>query len=225
MPDVRHITVHGNGKVETEPDLCYVTLGVQTLDKNLTQGKGSVDRAISKLLDVFKELQIPDPDIRAAQLSVNPRYQSVPTSYVGAGHTYEDDEDNEGQMRFIGHEVTRSAEVTLRDVSKLGTLLDRSVSVGANYGLRISFGTSEEDEFKIQAMKRAVEDAKRRATALASEFGVRLGKIYSIKLSHDQGGWHQTSVRSSDSGFNFGPIRLGMLQITSSLEVVFELAD
>ena len=98
-------------------------LGVQTLDKNRTQGKESVDRVISKLLDVFKELQIPDPDNRAAQLSVNPSTPAEKFVYTSSRQRFA----CIGPLKRLGHS---SIEVLDEVNQRLMQLLD-GVETGA----------------------------------------------------------------------------------------------
>ena len=70
--------------------------------------------------------------------------------------------------------------VQVRDLAKSGGILDAASNAGANevYGPMLS--RSDEDDLQAKALRNAVEDARKKAEALADAAGVRLGRVTSI---------------------------------------------
>ncbi|HUJ38041.1 MAG TPA: SIMPL domain-containing protein, partial [Hyphomicrobium sp.] len=72
----------------------------------------------------------------------------------------------------------------VHNLDKLGELLDRLVSLGANEMAGLSFDVSQAEKLRDEARKEAVANAQRRAKLYADAAGVQLGEVVSI----DEGG-------------------------------------
>jgi uncharacterized protein YggE len=70
--------------------------------------------------------------------------------------------------------------IRVRDIAKLGGVLDAAITDGANTLNGISFGLAEPDPAMDEARKTAVAKAKARAELLVGAAGASLGKIVSI---------------------------------------------
>ena len=69
----------------------------------------------------------------------------------------------------------------IRDLSTVGTILDKTVSLGVNQGGDITFVNDDLKPGLAEARKRAVADALERARTLAEAAGVKLGRILAIE--------------------------------------------
>ena len=70
--------------------------------------------------------------------------------------------------------------IQIRDTGKLGAILDKVVSLGANTIDGIAFDVAEPDKLRDEARKRAVQNAIATAKVYAEAAGVTLGPILSI---------------------------------------------
>jgi uncharacterized protein YggE len=68
----------------------------------------------------------------------------------------------------------------VRQLDRLGALLDGLVAGGANRGMGISFGCSNPEELLEQARLRAVADARKRAELYAKGAGTGVGNVLRI---------------------------------------------
>ena len=82
--------------------------------------------------------------------------------------------------------------IQVRDTGKLGAILDKVVSLGANTIDGIAFDVAEPDKLRDEARKLAVQNAIATAKVYAEAAGVTLGQILSI--SEDE------SARSRSAG-------------------------
>jgi len=111
--------------------------------------------------------------------------------------------------------------VRLRDLDKLGALLDALVTAGANRLNGISFGVSDLDDKTNEARKLAVKDAKARAELYAQEADVDVGKVMSISESSIRRPRPMMQMRAMSA--ESVPIARGEQTISASVTVVFEI--
>jgi len=79
--------------------------------------------------------------------------------------------------------VTNAVSVKVRDLDKLGGVLDKVVTVGANRIDGIDFIVSDAGKRLDEARALAVKDATRKAGLYADAAGVKLSRILSISES------------------------------------------
>ncbi|MDH4105562.1 MAG: SIMPL domain-containing protein, partial [Gammaproteobacteria bacterium] len=82
-----------------------------------------------------------------------------------------------------GYMVSRQIEVEVRDLERLGTLLEKAVSAGANQVGGAQLDSSKRKELERQALTLAVEDARLNADTLAQAAGMKLGPVQSLSAS------------------------------------------
>ena len=71
-------------------------------------------------------------------------------------------------------------DVRVRDLAKLGAIIDQSVTLGVNEGGNIMFTNDDPAAAIDKARASAVQDAAARAKTLASAAGVKLGRLLEI---------------------------------------------
>jgi hypothetical protein len=76
----------------------------------------------------------------------------------------------------VGYRVTNQVRITLHDTAKLGAILDKVVSLGANQIDSIEFGVSEPEALKDEARKLALKKVTDNAKLYAGAAGVTLGR-------------------------------------------------
>ncbi len=160
------LTAHGHGEVKIKPDIARLTAEVTTQAKY--QDKAVQDNAgkMTALLGVIKSLKIADKDIQTQGYSVEPQYDY-----------------GNGQSRLTGYQVTNSVEVTLRDLTQTGVLIDTITQAEVNRGVSfngISYDLWDRAAAQDQALDAAVTDAMRRAHTMASVLGYGLGSVESL---------------------------------------------
>ena len=164
----RTVSVAGQGQVTAQPDMARVTLGVEARRPDLADARLTVTRAVDRVLALTKELAIDPKYVNATGLQVQPDY------------TWN---EQARKQELQGYVVSRQVEVELRDLDKLGTLLERAVSAGANQIGGASLDSTHRKELERQAMTLAVQDARLNAETLARAAGVQLGTVRTLNAS------------------------------------------
>lgn len=162
------ITVTGEGEMNVAPDMALLNLSVlreaDTARDALTQN----NEAMEKVLAAMKEAGVEARDLQTGGFNIQPRY------------IYPDDKNGLTQPKISGYTVSNSLSVRVRDLSKLGNILDTSVTLGVNQGGDVSFVNDNPSATITEARKRAVADAIAKAKTLTDAAGVGLGDVLEI---------------------------------------------
>ena len=165
---LRLVSVTGSGEVKAQPDMAYVTLGVEARRPTLAEARAEVNATVERLLALTRELKIEPKFVDSTRLQVQPDYRW--------------DEKSSSQV-LLGYVVSRQVDVELHDLDRLGTLLEKSVSAGVNQVGGARLDSSRRKELERAALTQAVDDARLNADALARAAGAKLGPVQSLSAS------------------------------------------
>jgi len=165
----RLVSVSGTGEVKAQPDMAYVTIGVEARKPALNDARAEVNAAVERLLALTRELKIDPKHVDSTRLQVQPDYRW--------------DEKTQKQV-LQGYLVNRQLDVELHDLDRLGSLLEKAVSAGANQVGGARLDSSRREELEREALTKAVQDARLNADTLARAAGVKLGPVQSLSASN-----------------------------------------
>ena len=182
------IWVSGNGKATGSPDIAVLSLGVESVEETAAAARTNAARAMNEVTQVLTGAGIADADIQTRYFNISPRYQSVEVERCDS-----DGEASEGEQegiakescykvwesRLIGYSVSNQASVKIRNLSRVGAIIDRAAEAAGDL-VRIngiSFNIEDPQELQDEARAKAVADMKRRAEMLAELSGVKLGRL------------------------------------------------
>lgn len=157
----RTVSTTGVAIVRSSPDEALVTLGVHT-DAGTAQA--AMDQNAELMSDVIAALLdagLGEDQLATATLNLWPRW----------GDTGQD---------VVGFTAENQLTVTVRDLDKVGSIIDKSVAAGANLTSGITFRVSEDNAAADRALTEAVADAKRKAELLVEAGGAELGQVVTI---------------------------------------------
>lgn len=203
------ISLTGVGVVDTAPDTVVVRMGVETVDDEARAAMAENSDKVRAILDGLRGAGIPEDAIQTADLTVRPLY-------ANAKRKSSDAQD------ISGYRVTNIVRVQMPDAKALGAVLDRAVDAGANRIYGIVFGLQDNTEAMAEARRRAVADAKAKATLYADAAGVALGPIRSFV---EQAG-HSPRAAEMDrrSGAGAVPVQPGQVSTSVQVHIVWEIA-
>lgn len=164
------ISVSGTAKANVAPDLAILNLGVLRHAKTAREALDANNAAMKEVLAAMKKAGIEDRDLQTSNFSIRPRYN----------HHRPKKGEIQKPPTIVGYNVSNNLTVRVRDLSKVGDVLDVSVTLGVNNGGNINF-TNEDPKAAISiARGKAMKDALTKATILTNAAGVKLGAIISI---------------------------------------------
>jgi uncharacterized protein YggE len=120
--------------------------------------------------------------------------------------------------------------VTVRDVSILGDLIAKAVEAGATTYSGLSYQMSDPSENYNAALKAALQDAERKAQAIAEEAGATLGAIpVSVNEGYSETPSVMREAAAADKTMSQGdavssvPVSSGSLEVKANITVVYEI--
>jgi hypothetical protein len=205
------LTVVGTGTVEAQPDIVYLTLGVDLKADNAATVVADASARMERVLAALKAAGVAEEDIHTVSynLWVEQRYDPQTGQYTGV----------------LDYHIMHSVRVTLRELDKVGTVLAAAVEAGSNSVSEVSFSVADPDKLASEARTKAIADAQKRAQEMAGTLGVSLGKVLSVSES---GGYVPTPVYYDGRGGAMEsaaavPLPAGSFSVSISVVVVYEL--
>jgi uncharacterized protein len=156
------ISVVAAGEATVAPDLALVSLTVSASGKELAPLRDDVNRRASAVLAWLRGLGIAEADLNAPDLTIQPDYDAR-------------------KGRMAGYRVARAMTVRVRELERLGAVLDGVIGAGANelYGTQMS--AAEPSAAEHAALSAAVAAARAKAAALAAAADVKLRRVVRIE--------------------------------------------
>jgi uncharacterized protein YggE len=164
------IAVAGEGKVAASPDMATIGLGVVREADAAREALDANSAAMKRVVEALKGEGIEPRDLQTSGFSVQPKYFYPKRASDGS----------QGEPRISGYTVSNNLTLRVRDLAKLGGLLDLVVTLGMNTGGDIRFSNAEPAGIVAKAREFAMQDARARAETLAAAAGVKLGPVIEI---------------------------------------------
>lgn len=164
----RTVNVSGSGEVAAEPDMANLSLGVEARRPTMAEARSEVTKTVDRLLALTRELRIDPKHVNATRIQVQPEYSW---------------NDKDRKRVLLGYVVSRQVQVEVRDLDKLGTLVERAVDAGVNQMGDPVLDSSKRKELEREAMAKAVQDARLNAETLATAAGAKLGPVRTLNGS------------------------------------------
>jgi uncharacterized protein YggE len=159
----------GHGTASAKPDLAILNTGVVTQAKMAREALDANTAAMEKLMASLRAAAIEDKDIATSGFTVQPQffYAQKPDGTQEA-------------PRITGYEVRNGVTVKVRDLTKLGGVLDKVVTEGANQIDSLVFDIDDKKTVLDEARRKAFEDAREKAQLYARAAGVTLGRVRQV---------------------------------------------
>lgn len=205
------ITVQGSSSVTAAPTIAYVNIGVTTFNKNAATAQSENAVKMDRVYKTLASLGIKKDKIKTVNYNISPRY---------------DYKNNVATL--AGYNVINSIRVTVMDLKKVSDVLDMTVKEGVNQSNSISFGVTDEerDKLYLQALSRAVSNAKEKANTIATAAGITISKPANI-IEGSSAHFVQPNYRAMDMAKMASeaaptPISEGEMTIGANVTVIYD---
>lgn len=215
-PQTPTISVTGNGTANVAPDMAIISMGVTKEAETAREALNANTEAMKKVLEEMQSAGIEARDLQTSDFSIQPQY------------VYPNNSNDEQKPRITGYVVRNSLSVRVRDLEKVGDVLDASVSLGVNDGGNLVFTNDNPDEVINQARSNAVKDAIAKAKTLAEAAGVELGAIKTIsELAQNDAPRPMAKMRSMEMVASSAPVPIaaGENSYDVTVNITFEIAQ
>lgn len=157
------ITIDGTGKATSKPDLAMVQFSVVTQGSNPKDVQTANTNQMNAVTQALKDLGIKSDDLETSGYSLMPNYDYNKQPYV-----------------IQGYSISQTLSIKIRDFSKIGTVLERSVALGINQVNNIQFTIDEPESLRDEARMKALENANKKAKDLAKALDVDIVRVVSF---------------------------------------------
>ena len=163
--EMRTVTVTGIGAASVEPDRAIVRMSIEAREKTLDAAQKRSAEVSAAVLSLLDGLDIDRERIDTTGASVSPDYRW--------------DREREEQV-LRGYIAQRQLVVDVRDLEKLGAVVEGAVKAGVNQVTPPQLDSGERREAYREALEMAAKDARANAERLAKSLDARLGDVMQI---------------------------------------------
>lgn len=230
------ISFSGHGEVTAVPDIASVSFTITKDSKTAADAQAGVAAVEKSSLDFLKANSVEAKDIQTTNASVYPTYQyqnaicpqpAPLTSGVSGGASISSPiYCPPGKQVQTGYEATENITVKVRNTDNAGKIMQGLGGLGVSNLNGPNFTIDNPDAVQAAARTLAINDAKAKATELAKELGVHLGKITSFNESGDNNyPIMYSSALSSGAAKAPAPAQLpkGENTITADVTITYEI--
>jgi len=210
----RTLAVTGTAEVSVKPDICYISLGVETMHKKSAKEAYRINaETMNVLTAAVKAAGIEPKDMQTSSFAVTPQYHY--------------DKDNQHRI-FDGYRVYQSLDVDVRNLDKASAVLDAGMEAGATQVNSVNFAVENPKKYTADARVEAVKAAQAKAQSMADLTGVKLGKPISIS-EPEPGGWGNYYAQSNVSldrgmaGEDTPNLQPGQFKLTRTVYITYEI--
>jgi uncharacterized protein YggE len=214
VAETHTINVNGQGELSITPDVAYVTFALVTKAPTAKEAQSKNAEGFANVQKVlFDTYKLDKKDVQTSGFQVQPVY------------TY----SNKEEPKITSYTTTQSIQATYRELTKIGVLLDDLSGAGINQINGIQFDTEKRQEYEIQAIDNAMNNAASKAKAIAKNAGKELKGVINVT----QGGntstppiiYNHQMMKMAETSASASPetsISPGELKITTSVSVQYE---
>ena len=209
LSDGTLLNVSAQAEARRVPDVATISAGVvtQAADGNTAMRQNAEQMA--KVMAAIKAAGIAEKDIQTSGISLNPQYRYA-----------------ENQAPSItGYQASNTVNLKVRDITRLGKVLDSLAAQGANQINGPSFQIDQPEPVYDEARLAALKKAKDRAETYARALGLNVRRIVSISEAGGGGFRPMPMMAMSARGKAEmdTAVSPGETEVSVSLDVVFEL--
>jgi len=204
------ISVEAEGKVLAKPDMATLTLEVETQAPGAEAAGAENARLSDSLLSTLKKMLGPDEKIQSLSYRLNPLRTTKNKTQPPA---------------ITGYQAIHRFQMQVRDLGKLGPVLDAASKSGASRIQGPYWGHSRLEELQREAAVDALGKARRLAEALAQAAGLKIKGVQKIST-----GIRLMPLRAAPGEAFLAaapapptPVEVGEEEIKSHIQAVFEL--
>lgn len=213
----RVLSLSGTGEVLARPDTASINSGVVSNAKTAQAALAANSAAMNSLFRELKAAGIADRDLQTSNFSIVPQYTPYDPKNPAPQHE-----------RIIGYQVSNGVTVRVRDLDRLGRLIDQMTTAGANRMNGISFYVDKTENLMEEARRKAMADVRRKADLYAEGLGVKLKRVLTISENVSQPGPQPMRAAglmamSEGASRKAAPVAAGEQSLSIRLSVTWEL--
>jgi len=206
----RSISIDGQGEVSLPPDVAFVRIGVVAENESAEVAQSEVNRIVTRILDELRKAKIEQADLQTVELQIFPVYANERISSGGES------------PRIQGYRASNVVRVTVRDLTRVGGVIDAALGAGGNRVDGVEFSLKDDRPARREALQLAVADGRTKAAAIGEALGVKLGALRSLREAGSVPGPFPEArmMSNADSGASALP---GQIRVQARVTMEYEI--
>lgn len=205
------ITASGTARVYRTPDFMTVTVGVF---KDATDAAGAQDQAgaaMARIVAAMKALGLSEVELQTEAVRLDAR-RSRPANGEEGG--------------IIGYRGEMALTIRTTDLKAAARIIDGAIKAGANRVGGVEFGIKEAITAREEALKLAMQAAKRKAAVMAEGLDVRLSRLVNAGEQSQRYGARMSQMSNRMEGVEAaspseGAFEAGKIEVWAEVSVTF----
>jgi uncharacterized protein YggE len=209
--DATLLQISAHGETTRAPDLARIAAGVVTQNLDANAAMRANAQRMAAVISALKQAGVAERDVQTSSINLEPQYKYGPNQ----------------KPTITGYQVSNNVNVRLRDLTKIGDVLDVLVKQGANQIDGPTFAVDKPEAALDEARTDAIRQAQARADLYAAATGLKVHRILSI--SESAGSAQQPPrpmmrmARAQAASVETTPVASGENTIAIDLDVEFEM--
>jgi uncharacterized protein YggE len=205
------LSVSAQADSKRVPDVATISAGVVTQAADANAAMRQNAEQMAKVVAAIKGAGIAERDVQTSGISISPQYKYA---------------ENQAPQ-IIGYQASNTVNLKVRDIAKLGKVLDTLVAQGANQVNGPNFEVDKPDEAYDEARRAALDKAQARAEMYAKTMGLKVRRVVSIAENSGGGFPRPMPMMAMDArakgNYAETSVSPGETTLSMTLDVVFEL--
>jgi uncharacterized protein YggE len=202
------VVVTGTGRAARAADVARATFAVEVTRDTATGARADAATVATAVLTALNRAGLAPDDIGTAGIDVSPSWDHDGTRSVRTGFT-----------------VTNRIAVTIRDLERVGEVLDAGLEAGATGLDGVRFELADPSAATTEARRAAVADARGRADTIADATGAVVGSLVGIVEGGSVPSPRHEARMAAFAGdtLTVTPVVPGTVEVTVSVTAEWEL--
>lgn len=204
------VSLSGKGTVSVKPDRATVSVGAWHQAETAIEAQSRVNEIIEEATKEIRKVKAEGMLIQTSGLSLSPVYN------------YQRDKE----PKIIGYRASIMLTVRIDDIDKTGAVIDAAMETGVNQMHGVSFSLKDDSGARREALKKAVQDGRQKAEAIADALGRPIQDLIEVS---EQGvsvpiinrGIESYRTMAADSAPT--PIEAGEIEVSASVNISYSL--
>jgi uncharacterized protein len=173
QPPTEGIRVRGQGVIAAPPDVAVLSVGASVERPTAREAFTRANQLIAALLQSLRANGVLERDMQTQQYNLGPVMRRPPSNPANPNPPEE----------LVGWRASQMLAVKLRDFDRIADTIDDAVMAleDASVVRGITFAIEDTNVLVARARAAAIQNARDRASELASEAGVQVGEIISLQ--------------------------------------------
>ncbi len=208
----RTVTVSADGKITVSPDIATVSFSVLTQGADPVKLETDNAKRMTDAINFVKSEGLESKDIATTSYNLSPNYEY----------------DKYRKTTYInGYTLTQTANLKIRDFSKVAPILGGLSERGVNQIGSVTFSVEDADKYLASARSEAFAKAAAKAAEMAKATGAHLGRILGFS-DYGSGPQPYYSAAEGRGGIMTAasvapPVEPGTQELTAQVSITYEL--